>query len=95
LKIPIRINNVQYVNCISGIEFIIPGNTEKVDASFVCLDENVTMNVSTKQQHVIAKALIKQGVHGLFPGMAVSCQVYCDKVTIFEFLKRSINFRVY
>jgi hypothetical protein len=95
LKIPVKITNVQYLNSISGIKFSIPGSREKIDASFVCIDENVNLSLSSKQQHILAKALIKRGIEGIYPGMAVACQVYCDEVTIFEYIKRSINLRVY
>jgi hypothetical protein len=95
LKIPVKLTNIHYINSISGIKFSIPGDTEKIDASFICIDENVNLSLSSKQQHILAKALIDHHVTGIYPGMAVACQVYCDDVTIFEFLKRSINLRVY
>lgn len=95
LKIPVKVSNAQYMNSISGIKFSLPGNTDKIDASFVGIDENVNLSLASKQQHILAKALITQDVEGIYPGMAVACQVYCDEVTIFEFIKRSISFKVY
>jgi hypothetical protein len=93
LKIPVKINNIQYLNRISSIKFSIPGYTEKTDASFISIDENVNLNLTTNQQLIIAKALVKSGIKGIYPGMAVSCQVYCDKITIFEFLQRGIHLK--
>jgi hypothetical protein len=94
LKIPVKINNIQYLKRISSIKFSIPGYTEKTDASFISVEGNVNIDTMTKQQLIIAKALIKSGIKGIYPGMAVSCKVYCDKITIFEFLQRSIKLKI-
>ncbi len=94
LRIPVKINNIQYLNRISGIKFIIPGYTEKTDASFISYEGNVKIDSSTSQQIIMAKALINGGSPGILPGMAVSCKVYCDRITIFEFLRRSIYLKL-
>jgi hypothetical protein len=52
------------------------------------------LNLTTNQQMLIAKALIGSGNKGIYPGMAVSCQVYCDKITIFDFLRRGIHLKL-
>jgi hypothetical protein len=93
LKIPVKINNIQYLKQISSIKYSIPGHTEKTDASFLSIDENVNMNITTNQQVIIAKALVKKSNQGIYPGMAVSCQVFCDRITIFEFLQRGIHLK--
>ena len=93
LKIPVKINNIQYLDHITSIKFSIPGYNEKTEASFISIDENVNLNLSTNQQMVIAKALVRSRNKGIYPGMAVSCEVYCDKITIFEFLQRGIHFK--
>jgi hypothetical protein len=89
LKIPVKVNNVQYLNRISGIRFSIPGYNDKVDASFIDLDENVSL--FSDQQLVMAKAVIAGGQFKLYPGMAVQCNVLCDNITILNFLRRSIQ----
>lgn len=91
LKIPVKVYNIQYLDRISGIRFSIPGYDEKMDASFIDLDENV--NLLANQQLVIAKALVNQSVQGIYAGMAVPCSVICDEITIFEFLKRGIRLK--
>jgi hypothetical protein len=94
LKIPVKIYNIQYLDRISSIKFSIPGYNDKTDASFISIDDNVNLSLTANQQLIIAKALINNGIKGIYPGMAVSCQVYCDKITIFEFLKRGIHLRL-
>jgi HlyD family secretion protein len=94
LKIPVKINNIQYLDRISGIQFSIPGYNQKMEATFINIDENVNLNLTTNQQMLIAKALIGSGNKGIYPGMAVSCQVYCDKITIFDFLRRGIHLKL-
>ncbi|MCD4683319.1 MAG: HlyD family secretion protein [Bacteroidales bacterium] len=91
LKIPVKMYNIQYLDRISAIRFSIPGYNDKIDASFIDLDENV--NLMSNQQMVIAKALIEGKIQKVYPGMAVSCKVMCDEITIFEFLKRGIHLK--
>ena len=91
LKIPVKVYNIQYLDRISGIRFSIPGYDEKMEASFLDLDENV--NLLPNQQMVIAKALVNKSFQGIYAGMAVQCSVICDEITIFEFLKRGIRLR--
>lgn len=93
LKIPVKVNNIQYLEHISSIKFSIPGYTEITEASFISVEGNVNIDAMTSQQLIIAKALIKSGIKGIYPGLAVSCKVYCDKITIFEFLQRSIQLK--
>ena len=91
LKIPVKVSNLQYLDRIVAIKFSIPGYSDKIDASFIDLDENV--NLMTNQQMVVAKAVISGSFHKIYPGMAVQCKVICDEITIFEFLKRGIHLR--
>jgi NACalpha-BTF3-like transcription factor len=89
LKIPVKVNNVRYLDRITGIRFSIPGQRETIDASFLNLDENVSL--MSNQQLVMAKALISGGNIKLYPGMAVQCMVLCDRITFLEYLSRSIQ----
>ncbi len=93
LKIPVKVNNIQYLKHISSIKFSIPGYKEITEASFIGVEGNVNIDTMTSQQIIIAKALIRSGIKGIYPGMAVSCKVYCDKITIFEFLRRGIHLK--
>lgn len=91
LKIPVKVNNVQYLDRISGIRFSIPGYNDKLDASFIDLDE--TVSLLSDQQLVMAKAVITGGQLKLYPGMAVQCMVLCDRITLLNYLRRSIQLR--
>ena len=91
LKIPVKVNNVQYLTSISGIRFSVPGYDDEVEASFVGLDNNV--NMAASEQMLIGKAVIDLKLKRVYPGMAVQCEVICDKITIFEFLKRGIHLK--
>ncbi|MCD4698176.1 MAG: hypothetical protein K8S16_18275 [Bacteroidales bacterium] len=93
LKIPVKVNNIQYLDRISGIRFSIPGYEDEIDASFIMLDESV-VSLLSNQQLVMAKAVIAGGQFKLFPGMAVQCTVVCDKISLFAFLSRSILLRL-
>lgn len=91
LKIPVKVNNIQYLTSISGIRFSVPGYENEIDASFAGFDKNV--NMAANEQMLIAKAVINMKLKKVYPGMAVQCEVICDKITIFEFLKRGIHLK--
>lgn len=91
LKIPVKVNNIQYLSSISAIRFSVPGYDDEIEASFVGLDNNI--NMAANEQMLIAKAVINLKLKRVYPGMAVQCEVICDKITIFEFLKRGIHLR--
>jgi hypothetical protein len=91
LKIPVKVNNIQYLTSISAIKFSVPGYDDEIEASFAGLDNNI--NVAANEQMLIAKAIINLKLKRVYPGMAVQCEVICDKITIFEFLKRGIHLR--
>lgn len=88
LKIPVKVSNIQYLDRIKGIRFSIPGNNNEVDASFIDLDENVSQ--VSNQQTVLAKAMIDGGQHRIYPGMAVKCRVFCDRITLLQFIERGV-----
>lgn len=92
LKIPVRVNNAQFLDRISSIKFSIPGHDEKIAATFISIDESVSL--LSNQQLVMAKALIEGGQFTLYPGMAVECTVYCDELSLFNYLSRSILLRL-
>jgi len=91
LKIPVKVNNIQYLASISAIRFSVPGYDDEIEASFAGLDNNV--NMAANEQMLIAKAIINLKLKRVYPGMAVQCEVICDKITIFEFLKRGIHLK--
>jgi hypothetical protein len=92
LKIPVKVNNIQYLNKLTAIKFSVPGYEDKMDAAFIDLDENV--NLLPNQQMVIAKAVIDRGKLKLYPGLAVQCKVICDEITLWQYLKRGIELRL-
>ena len=92
LKIPVKVDNVQFLDKLTGIRFSIPGYKEEIEASFANLDESVSL--LSEQQLVMAKAIISGGQVKLYPGMAVQCEVICDRITIFDFLKRNIQLQL-
>ncbi|MBC8488233.1 MAG: hypothetical protein H8D45_19565 [Bacteroidetes bacterium] len=102
LKIPVKVHNIQYLDRITAIKFSIPGNDEKIGASFIGYDEKIgasfigydeSVNLLANPQMVMAKAVINAGFCNIYPGMAVHCKVICDEITIFEFLKRGLRLR--
>ena len=91
LKIPVKVHNIQFLERISAIKFSIPGHNAEIDASYIDLDENVSL--LSNQQMVVAKAIINKKIRNIYPGMAVQCEVICDEITIFEFLTRNLLLR--
>ena len=91
LKIPVKVNDVQYLDKITGIKFSMPGYSDKLDASFLDIDESVSL--LSNEQLVMAKASISGGQLNLIPGMAVQCSVVCDKITLIKYLQRRIKFQ--
>lgn len=91
LKIPVKVHNIQYLEKVSAIKFSIPGNNDEIEASYIDLDENVSL--LSNQQLVVAKAIVNANFRKIYPGMAVQCEVICDEITIFGFLKRNLLLR--
>jgi hypothetical protein len=89
LKIPVKVNNIQYLQNITSIRLSIPGYDEDLEATFLNLEDNV--NLMANQQIAIAKALIPGGHHNIYPGMAVQCRVVCDKISLYTYLQRGVS----
>jgi len=89
LKIPVLYQNSQYLNQISSVEFTTPGDVVKLPVEFIGFEENVSM--IQFQQFVIAKAITNEKSDQIFPGMYVKCRIYCDKITLFQYVKRKIQ----
>lgn len=88
LKIPVLYQNSQYLKDISSVEFTTPGDVVRVPVIFKGFEENVSL--IQNQQFVIAKAITTEKTSEIFSGMIVKCKIYCDEVTLFEFIKRNI-----
>jgi hypothetical protein len=89
LKIPVQVKNIRYLPYISSIRFSNTVRENHSDAAFLGLDEKVM--IVGNQQVAIAKAQVNMESSTLHSGMAVKCRIYCDKVTIFELMKRGIS----
>jgi hypothetical protein len=90
LKIPVAYQHSSYLNSLYKVTFSTPDNKITVNANFRGFDENI--NLIQNQQFVIARAVTTESTPGIYPGMVVQCRIYCDKVSLLEFLKR--NFAV-
>jgi len=89
LEIPVRLNNIKYLSNLSSIKFSTPGFEFESVAQFMHTETNV--NYVSNQQAIIAKALVPGNIPGVRAGMLVKCSVVCDKITIFEYLKRGLQ----
>ena len=90
LKIPVPYQQASYLNRLHAVEFSTPDNKIKLNASFKGFEENISL--IQNQQFVIAKAVTAKSADAIYPGMVVRCRIYCDKVSLLEYLKR--NFAV-
>lgn len=89
LKIPVRLKDLRYLNQIKSIRFSIPGRSQEVDAEFISVEGNV--QYMDNRQMALAKALIRDGHPSVYPGMTVKCKVVCDKISLFNYMKRGLK----
>ncbi len=89
LKIPVAYQHSSYLDDLYKVTFSTPDNKITVHAEFKGFDENVSLIQG--QQFVIARAITTESSPGIYPGMVVKCRIYCDKVTILEYLKRNFS----
>jgi hypothetical protein len=89
LKIPVSYQHTSYLNSLYKVTFSTPDNKITVNASFKGFDENI--NLIQNQQFVIARAVTTESTPGIYPGMVVQCRIYCDKVSLLEYLKRNFS----
>jgi hypothetical protein len=87
LKIPVPYRNSVYLSKLHSVRFSTPDDKITIGATFKGFDENVSM--IQNQQVVIAKAVTNEFSPGIYPGMVVKCRIYCDRVSLFEYIKRN------
>jgi hypothetical protein len=90
LKIPVPYQHSSYLKSLYEVTFSTPDDKITTSAAFKGFDENISL--IQNQQFVIAKAITNEYTPEIYPGMVVKCRIYCDKVSILEYLKR--NFAV-
>lgn len=86
LKIPVPYQNSAYLSDLHSVKFSTPDNKITVGVSFKGFDEAVSL--IQNKQFVIGRAVTEEYTSGIYPGMVVRCRIYCDKVSILEYLKR-------
>jgi hypothetical protein len=89
LKIPVAYQQASYLNSLYAVKFSTPDNKITINATFKGFDENI--NLIQNQQFVIARAITTESTPGIYPGMVVQCRIYCDKVSLLEYLKRNFS----
>jgi hypothetical protein len=89
LKIPVQVKNIRHLPNISSIRFSNSDRSVVQNASFLGLEEK--MSILGSQQMAVAKALVDGGTNALHTGMAVKCRIYCDRITLYELFKRGIS----
>jgi len=89
LKILVPYQQAGYLKKLHSVTFSTPDNKITLNASFKGFEENVSLIQS--QQFVLAKASTRESTEGIYPGMLVKCRIYCDKVSLLEYLKRNFS----
>jgi hypothetical protein len=89
LKIPVQYRQSSYLSSLYKVTFSTPDNKITVNAEFKGFDQNI--NLIQNQQFVIARAVTTESTPGIYPGMVVQCRIYCDKVSLLEYLKRNFS----
>ena len=89
LKIPVPYQQASYLSELHSVTFTTPDNKINLSATFKGFEESVSL--IKNQQFVIAKAVTSESTTGIYPGMIVRCRIYCDKVSLLEFLKRNFS----
>lgn len=87
LKIPVPYQHSSYLNSLYKVTFSTPDDKITTSATFKGFDESVSL--IQNRQFVIAKAITSECIPGIYPGMIVKCRIYCDRVSILEYLKRN------
>jgi hypothetical protein len=89
LKIPVAYHQSTYLGDLHRVTFSTPDHKIKVNATFSGFEENVELIQS--EQFVISRAVTEETIPGIYPGMIVQCRLYCDKVSLLEYLKRNFS----
>jgi hypothetical protein len=89
LKIPVPYQHSTYLKSLFKVTFATPDNKITTNATFKGFDENISL--IQNQQFVIAKAITSEYTPEIYPGMVVQCRIYCDRVSILEYLKRNFS----
>lgn len=89
LKILVPYQQAGYLKQLHSVTFSTPDNKIAMDAGFKGFEENVSLIQG--QQFVLARATTHESTEGIYPGMLVKCRIYCDKVSLLEYLKRNFS----
>jgi hypothetical protein len=87
--IPIRFNYRPYLNDQMRLEFSIPGTDESIEAKIFDISERIELINS--HQVIFVKAMTTQLSPLVIPGLSVQCKFYGDKITLREYIKRTLN----
>jgi hypothetical protein len=89
IKIPVAYQQASYLSSLYAVKFSTPDNKIKVSAAFKGFEEKISL--IQNQQFVIARAITTESTEGIYPGMVVQCRIYCDKVSLLEYLERNFS----
>jgi hypothetical protein len=87
LKIPIVYEQSSYLSQLHSVTISTPDNKYSLNATFKGFVENV--NFIQSRQVIIAKAVTEEFSRGIYPGMLLKCRIYCDRVSLLEYLRRN------
>ncbi len=89
LKIAVQLKNRMYLDSLSSINYEIDGDNAVNTASLLQIDDKVE-SIGSHQVFFI-KALADNS-DNISRGMAVQCKIGCDKVSLFEYCVRTLDF---
>ncbi|PKP52427.1 MAG: hypothetical protein CVT92_08970 [Bacteroidetes bacterium HGW-Bacteroidetes-1] len=89
LYTPVKFQYRPYLSYDMKIDFLIPGTDEHIMASIVDITNRVEYIHSN--QMIFVKARILNPTTSIMPGLSVNCRLSGDKITLREYIKRTLH----
>lgn len=89
LNIPVKVQYRPYLISNGMVEFSVPGVSQSFQAKVFDISDNVVLLISS--QVFFVKAIITDKSPLVAQGLSVQCTFHGDEITIWEYLKRSLD----
>lgn len=89
MNIPVKVNYRAYIHNNAQIEFVVPGSSQRFNAVVFDISNKVELIVS--DQVLFVKANITEHSPLIAQGLSVQCTFFGEKVTLREYIKRTLD----
>ncbi len=87
--IPVEWNQKNYLRKGQNVELMLNGIQKVLTGKLAMIDHSV--NIINGKQMVFVSAIIAEYDSNIIPGMMIRSKIYCEPVTIVEYIKRSLQ----